>query len=136
MKCINVIILFTTLFNIAHAADIQVNIIGIEENKGVIRVALFSSTRKDTFPVPSDDIQQTVKANTNGVSLKFTNVSAGEYAISVLHDKNSNNEMDTFIGIPSEPYGNSGEYTSFKPDYEESNFIVADKNIVIEIEVH
>ncbi len=41
-----------------------------------------------------------------------------------------------FIGIPSEPYGNSGEYTSFKLDYEESNFIVADKNIVIEIEAH
>ena len=136
MKYINIIILLTTLLNVAHAADIQVNIKGIEENEGEIRVSLFSSVIKDAFPVPSNDIQQTVKANTDGVSLKFTNVSAGEYAISVLHDKNNNNEMDTIIGIPSEPYGNSGEYTSFKPDYDESKFIVTDKSIIIEIEVH
>jgi uncharacterized protein (DUF2141 family) len=136
MKYINIIILFTILLNVAYAADIEVNIKGIEENEGVIRAGLFSSAIKYAFPVPSNGIQQTVKANTNGVSLKFSNVSAGEYAISVLHDKNNNNEMDTVIGIPSEPYGNSGEYTSFKPDYEESKFIVTDKSIVIEIIVH
>jgi uncharacterized protein (DUF2141 family) len=44
--------------------------------------------------------------------------------------------MDTFLGIPKEPYGNSGEYTSLKPDYEDSKFEVDNQNLTIEIEVH
>ena len=136
MKYIYVIILFVSLLNSAYAADIQVNIQGIEKNDGMIRVALFPSAIKEMFPVPNKAIQKSIKADTNGVSLKFMNVPSGEYAISVLHDKNSNHKMDMFLGIPAEPHGNSGKYTNFKPSYEKSKFTVTDKNIVIEIGIH
>ncbi len=125
------------LFCSANAADIQVNITGIDESKGSIIVELYSSSIKENFPMPGDAIERKVKADTKGVTVVFKDVSEGEHAISMIHDVNSNNEMDTsFLGIPQEPYGNSGEYTNFKPNYEDSKFIVKDKNINLTIEVH
>ena len=40
----------------------------------------------------------------------FTNVAPGHYAISILHDENNNNKLDTnFFGIPKEEYGASND---------------------------
>ena len=127
---------FIFAINEALAADIQVNISGIEEPEGYIRVALFPRSEEDQFPQPVDVKQLATQAKIEGVSVIFRAVSNGTYAISVLHDLNNNSEMDTFLGIPKEPYGNSGEYTSLKPDYEDSKFEVDNQNLTIEIEVH
>ena len=133
------LLLITTLIttsNATLAADVQVNITGIEEAEGTIRVALFPESKEQQFPQPVDVKQLAGEAKIEGVTVVFKNVSTGTYAISVLHDKNDNSEMDTFLGIPKEPYGNSGEYTSLKPDYEDSKFNVSNQNLIIEIEVH
>lgn len=34
----------------------------------------------------------------------------GNYALIVFHDKNSNNEVDHFLGLPSEPLGFSNDW--------------------------
>ncbi len=136
MHRINIFILSLFLSCVAKAADVSVAVTGIKSNQGVVRVALFSSDKKEKFPVADANMQKSIKADNNGVSVVFSNISPGEYAVSVLHDRNSNNQMDTFLGIPVEPYGNSGEYTNFKPSYEESKFTVIDKDIVLTIEVH
>lgn len=130
------LIIFTASTNVAIAADIQVRITGIEEPEGFIRVTLFPQSKKNQFPQPEDVKQLVTEAKTEGVSVAFKDINTGTYAISVLHDKNNNGEMDTFLGIPQEPYGNSGEYTRFKPDYEDSKFEVTNKNLTIDIEVH
>ena len=45
--------------------------------------------------------------------ITFTNLEAGEYAFSLFHDENENNQMDSnMFGIPKEGYGFS---TNFKP---------------------
>ncbi|RKZ68050.1 MAG: DUF2141 domain-containing protein, partial [Gammaproteobacteria bacterium] len=98
--------------NVALAADIQVNITGIEKPDGFIRVALFPESKEEQFPQPVDVKQLATEAKTVGVSVVFKDISTGTYAISVVHDKNNNSKMDTFLGIPQEPYGNSGKYTS------------------------
>ncbi|NOX08465.1 MAG: DUF2141 domain-containing protein [Gammaproteobacteria bacterium] len=125
------------VINTASATDLQVNISGIIEPEGSIRVSLFPQDKKEPFPQPVDVKQLATDARIEGVSVVFKNIDAGTYAISVLHDKNNNSEMDTFFGIPQEPYGNSGEYTRFKPNYEDSKFEVKNqKSITIEIKVH
>jgi uncharacterized protein (DUF2141 family) len=133
------LLLLTTLMlttNTAIAADIHVNIDNIEETEGSIRVALFPENKKEQFPDPIDVNGLVTEAKTEGASVVFKDISAGTYAISVYHDINNNNKLDTFLGIPKEPYGNSGKYTYFKPDYEDSKFNVTDQNLKIEIEIH
>ncbi|RKZ44039.1 MAG: hypothetical protein DRQ58_11870 [Gammaproteobacteria bacterium] len=127
---------FIAITNVALAADIQVNITGIEKPDGFIRVALFPESKEEQFPQPVDVKQLATEAKTVGVSVVFKDISTGTYAISVVHDKNNNSKMDTFLGIPQEPYGNSGDYTSFKPNYEDSKFNVSNQNLSINIEVH
>ena len=50
------------------------------------------------------------------MSFTFDNVSPGTYAVSVLHDLNSNMQMDFQPGgMPAEPYGMSGNEMSMGP---------------------
>ncbi|EAR14548.1 MULTISPECIES: DUF2141 domain-containing protein [Robiginitalea] len=58
------------------------------------------------------------KAGASPGSLTFTfeNVTPGTYAVSVLHDLNSNERMDfESNGMPSEPYGMSGNDMAMGP---------------------
>jgi len=57
----------------------------------------------------------------------FENVSAGTYAISVMHDENDNQKLDkNFFGVPTEGYGVSNNHTHAmsSPTWEESKFTV------------
>ena len=43
------------------------------------------------------------------MDINFDNLTSGSYAVSVIHDENANNTLDTnWIGIPKEGYGFSG----------------------------
>jgi len=61
----------------------------------------------------------------------------GKYAISSFHDVNNNGRMDkTIVGIPKEPYGLSGSYTSkfSPPTWAETNvFIGAGQTLNIQL---
>jgi uncharacterized protein (DUF2141 family) len=61
-------------------------------------------------------------------SAVFDNIPTGTYAISVIHDANSNNRFDTnFIGIPTEGYGASQNKLPFAaaPKFDENKFAVS-----------
>ena len=58
----------------------------------------------------------------------FENVPVGNYAVSVIHDANSNNKFDTnFMGIPTEGYGASQNKLPFAaaPKFDANKFSVA-----------
>ncbi len=130
--------LITALFcSTLYAGDIHVHIVGIDEDRGTIMVELFSTSQKESFPIPREAIEKRVKANKHGVDVVYKDIPAGEYAISIIHDKNSNGTMDRYlIGIPKEPYGNSGEYTLFKPNFEDSKFALSLEDINLTIKLH
>jgi uncharacterized protein (DUF2141 family) len=69
------------------------------------------------------------------MTFTFNNVNPGTYGISVLHDLNSNQRMDyESNGMPTEPYGMSGNDMSMgPPSFEAVSFEVgaADQDIVI-----
>jgi len=135
MKVINKIVLLSLLAFSANALELSVNIEGIEKSEGSIKISLFSEAEKELFPMP-DGVKRkfSKKAELEGVSFTIKNLPSGEYAVAVLHDENNNNKMDTFFGVPKEPYGNSGELTHLKPNYEDSKFVLnEDKSIVIKV---
>ncbi|MEJ2162173.1 MAG: DUF2141 domain-containing protein [Robiginitalea sp.] len=69
------------------------------------------------------------------MTFTFKNVVPGTYAISVLHDMNSNQRMDYQPGgMPEEPYGMSGNDMSMgPPTFDSVRFDVGDSDLDLRI---
>ena len=65
----------------------------------------------------------------------FDNIAPGTYGVMVLHDLNSNQQMDYQpSGMPDEPYGMSGNDMSMgPPSFEAVSFVVASEDQDISI---
>lgn len=84
---------------------VTVHIEGMRSQKGIVRACL---TRDADFFPHCDKDPASHKLNVAtpaGAELRFTNVAPGDYAITVLHDENSNAKLDTMLGIPREGVG-------------------------------
>jgi len=87
---------------------IHVEISGLRNDKGQVLCALFSSA--EAFPKKAEKAvaRLTSKIAERQATCDFTGVAPGTYAVSVVHDENSNGKMDTnFIGMPREGVGAS-----------------------------
>ena len=87
---------------------IHVEIGGLRNDKGKVRCALFSSA--SDFPKHAERAvgrAAAVVADRHAVC-EFPGVVPGTYAVSLVHDENSNGRLDTnFMGIPREGVGAS-----------------------------
>jgi uncharacterized protein (DUF2141 family) len=114
---------------IASGQDITVKINNLDNNKGKVLVAIYDS--KDSFL--NKRFKGTMsKINDNSCEVTFKNIPKGVYAISLFHDENDNNKMDSnFLGIPNEDYGCSNNASGFMgpPKWEDAKFEVKDKSI-------
>ena len=89
---------------LAEPGDVRVRIVGIEQASGTVNVALFASE----VAYETDDRigAQMVAARVTGVEVVFAKLPPGSYALSIFHDVNGNQELDTnLVGMPTEPYG-------------------------------
>lgn len=95
-------------------ASLAVTVTGIKNGKGVIRLALCPPDAG--FPDCKTKVVRTASLSISGgsASVTLTGLVPGRYAVSVFHDANSNNKLDTFAGIPKEGYGFSRN-PGFKP---------------------
>ena len=87
---------------------IHVEISGLRNDKGQMLCALFSSA--EAFPKKPEKAvaRLTSKIGERRAICDFGGVAAGTYAVSVVHDENSNGKMDTnFLGRPREGVGAS-----------------------------
>jgi len=111
-------------------STIEVTITNIKEVKGSIRVGL--SNVAEEFP--NKPIKgQVIKTTDKTMKVIFENVSAGTYAISVIHDENENEKLDTgFMGIPKEGFGFSNDTmgTFGPPKFKEASFITPATNAI------
>ncbi|MFY9242784.1 MAG: DUF2141 domain-containing protein [Polaribacter sp.] len=104
---------------------------------GKVFLALYNSP--ETFLKTSEDTKGTnaVVKGKKAVAY-FKGLKKGEYAISLFHDENDNNKMDTKIfGIPKEPYGFSNDATGFMgpPKFKDAMFILnTNKTITISVD--
>jgi uncharacterized protein (DUF2141 family) len=110
-------------------AILHVEVVGIKEIQGFIRVAVYDS--QDAFMgekvVASDGWKVVSNTLTGSIPLN-----RGKYAISIFHDVNSDGELNTNIfGIPKEPYGfsNNAKGKLGPPSFEKAAFeIEGDKH--------
>ena len=75
------------------------------------------------------------EAKKGTLTLTFDNVAPGTYAVSVLHDLNSNRRMDYQPnGMPKEPYAMSGnDMIMGPPSFESAEFQVGKDSVHLRI---
>ena len=113
---------------------VTVTISGMNADRGNVYVGLYNS--EDTF-LERPYKGAIAKITDKKATATFKGIVKGEYAVSVFHDENSNEKMDTnFIGIPKEPTGCSNGAKGFMgpPKYKNAKFKVI-TNTVIPVEV-
>jgi len=105
---------------------------------GQVLIALFRGG--DGFPSKPGNAYKTAitKISGSSASVEFAGLPAGEYAFSVLHDENGNNELDTnFLGIPKEGLGtsNNAKARMGPPKYRDAKFTVSDAPVSQRVKV-
>jgi uncharacterized protein (DUF2141 family) len=102
--------------------NLEVKIDNIKNDNGDILIGLYSN--RQNFPRTVSD-GRIVKASKEGVIVAFHDLKPGPYAITVLHDENSNKDMDqSRIGIPEEGFGFSNNARIFfgPPSFDKAKF--------------
>lgn len=118
--------------------SIQIEIAGLRNDKGQVLCALFSSP--SDFPKKMDKaIAHTTSVIANGrAACEFSAVASGTYAVSVIHDENSNGKLDTnFLGIPREGVGASNDAKGHfgPPKFDAAAFNFSGARLVLKITI-
>ena len=119
--------------------EIVLHISELRNDNGILRVLLFQSS--DGFP--SDHTKsyalKNVSIEGDSVTVTISDIPFENYAISLLHDENSNGKMDTnWIGLPKEGAGISNNVKSKfgPPKYKEAKFKHNSKKFLLNIEMN
>ena len=130
---INIIILalFFFFFSKLNAGQIFIVVKNIEEKVGHIHFALYDDP--DFFP-ENEGKRIGFKKDTKDViehGVLIENLKESYYAVAIYHDKNSNNQFDTFFAIPQEKYGFSNDAPVYfgPPSFEEASFFVKNEGM-------
>ena len=109
------LVLSTCLISsLAYADSLNIRVTGVQHDEGQILVLLYQ--QQDFLKDQGEVARQTVSLKEPGeVQLQFNDLDPGDYAFVVVHDENSNNEMDRKMGfIPKEGWAFS---TNYKPRF-------------------
>jgi uncharacterized protein (DUF2141 family) len=105
---------------------LTVQISNIQNDKGQVGCSVFS--KKDGFPTKPDkaDSRMFVKSKGGKATCVFKDVKPGKYAVSVVHDEDSDGELKTsMVGRPKEWWGVSNDVPAERfgpPKYEKALF--------------
>lgn len=96
--------LLLILTGTAVPATVDIDIQGARNAKGVFHVCI--TAQEKYFPDCSKDaaaVKRTVTAGSR--SLSVPGLAPGRYAVTLFHDENENQRLDTMLGIPREGFG-------------------------------
>lgn len=121
----------------ASAATLTVKITGISEAVGKMAVQLVASQAAYDGKAKASAAQMLPVASTEPMTLTFSNLAPGTYAVMVMQDENGNGTLDSnILGIPKESYGFSNNPNVMrKPYFDETKFEVTAADKAIEIEI-
>lgn len=125
--------------NAGVVSDLTIEINGLSNRKGQVCVNVFGSSRG--FPGNSTNAvrKECVHIATAPLVIKFANLPAGNYAVAVIHDENSDGTLNrNFLGIPIEGFGFSRNPTirTGPPQYNDSAVFVAGTNTEVQIQLN
>ena len=106
---------------------LTVTIENLPSTDGVVHVGLFAGDER--WLEVADIGKKASIDKDNTVTVQFTDLHPGTYAISFYHDENNNDEMDyNLIGFPKEAFGfSAGAKAVLKaPYFEEATFEVTE----------
>ncbi len=126
--------IFVSTLGYAQSNKLIVNVTNFKNNQGKVMIGIYNGQenfmKKSVFR-KSSTIQD------NSAKVVFENLPSGEYAISLYHDENENNKLDTgWFGIPNEGYGcsNNAKGMMGPPKYEDAKFqLTSYKEMTIKI---
>jgi uncharacterized protein (DUF2141 family) len=128
-------ILFLSLFSLASAYDLKLEVQEVRTSKGYFRYLIFNSSKG--FPDQPELAVQKGEFPANSSVHVIKNLPADTYAISLIHDENNNQKLDTgWFGIPKEALGFSENPSiSFgAPEFNQCKFkLKADETKVIRL---
>ena len=90
----------------ALAGDVVITITDLRSTEGVVRACM--TTQEKIFPKcrKDPDSYRTVVAAGDDVTITFTDVTPGAYAVARLHDENDDGKANRALGMmPKEGYG-------------------------------
>lgn len=90
----------------ASADEVVITVTGLRSTEGTVRACM--TRQEDIFPkcIKDPDSHRTVVKAGETVTIRFTGVKPGNYAIALLHDENDNGKADRVLGMmPKEGYG-------------------------------
>ena len=136
MKRITSLLLYICAPLWASDFTLKVKVSGISSKEGHLRLLVFN--QKKGFPNQYTNAYRVLSQKRTSSSIQeFTiqGLPKGTYAITALHDVNSNEKLDTnWIGIPKEPVGVSSYSPKMKPSWKKAQFELT-KNQTISIEL-
>ncbi len=122
----------------SFAAELIVDVVGAESDKGQIHFGLYDSP--DAFPDKDGRIEDTQKPVKKGQATGvFKGLTPGYYAIVAFHDENNNGEFDQgLFGVPLETYGFSNKAVAVlsAPSFESARIQVPEKGAHITIQLN
>ncbi len=117
------------------AGKLTVRFRGIEEEKGEVLLSVANS--REMFESDSTAIYSaSPPAKVPEVTVVFEAIPAGEYAIKVFQDADSNRKLDIGWRGPKEKYGFSNNVMGFMgpPDFDDAKFDFDGTELVVEID--
>lgn len=90
----------------AAAGDVVITITDLRSAEGVVRACM--TTQEKIFPKCRKDpaSHRTVVKAGDSVTIRFTDVKPGTYAVALLHDENNDGKANRALGMmPKEGYG-------------------------------
>jgi uncharacterized protein (DUF2141 family) len=112
--------------------ELKVRITNIPNTKGTLRICM--TANKSDF-MKKCLLSKEVAATAKEVTVTFSGVEKGRYAIAVYHDENTDGELTTGrFGIPKEAYGFSNNPKAMfgPPGFDKCSFLV-DANKIVNI---
>jgi len=132
-------LLSLTVSTLTWSADIIIEAEGFKSLEGHAIILVYAEADKASWP--DDESAATCKISPSVNKKVMTGVcsavSPGVYAVTVVHDKNSNNTLDHGIFGPSEAYGFSNNKRAWlkPPSFEQCSFEVAETAVEVSIKL-
>ena len=121
-----------------NGATITITVTDIRNSEGVVRACM--TTKESIFPrCKRDPNSHSATVDAKGtITLRFTNVAPGDYAIALLHDENEDGKANRVLGMaPKEGFGFSRDapVRMAPPDWDDAVFSVgsSDQSLTIKM---
>ena len=120
-----------------NAADLTIDLDGAKTDDGLVMVAIANSEASFGNEAPGY-ASLMLPVHEGRASVTLHDLPAGEYAIQVFHDADSDGELGTnLMGIPTESYGfsNNAQGSFGPPSYADCRFDVTDADVTQRIDL-